>query len=123
MLTRLQQRKLKYHLVRGLRLTLVAVPLVWLAQSAVFGPNGWLALRRERRAYQQETARIHTLEARNRKLNDAVAALRTSPGAIEDIAREQLHLTKPGEVVYTYPVAPTASQAGTAAASLQGDPH
>ncbi|MGH9415080.1 MAG: FtsB family cell division protein [Terriglobales bacterium] len=118
MLTRRQRRKLKYNLGRGLRLALIAVPVLWLAQHAVLGPNGWLALRRERQTYRQETARIHSLEAQNRKLNDAVAALRTSPGAIEDIAREQLHLTKPGEVVYTYPVAPTAQSAGAAAAAL-----
>ncbi|MGH9413314.1 MAG: FtsB family cell division protein [Terriglobales bacterium] len=98
-----------------LRLALVAVPLLWLAQRAIFGTNGLRALWHTSQQYEQTMAQVHTLEAQNRTLNQAVHQLQTNPESIETIAREQLHLTKPGEIVYTYPVKPSP---GTAAAFL-----
>ncbi|HUX68462.1 MAG TPA: septum formation initiator family protein [Terriglobales bacterium] len=99
-----------------LRLAAVAVPVLWLVQHAVLGPSGYLALRHKQQQLQQEMARIQALEAHNRQLNQSVHSLTTDPAAIEGIARQQLHLTRPGEVVYTYPVAPAPR--GAAAASL-----
>ena len=83
---------------------------------AVLGPSGYLALRHKHQQVQQAVDRVQALEARNRELNQSIHALSSDPTAIEGIAREQLHLTRPGEIVYTYPVAPTAN--GTAAAEL-----
>jgi len=103
-------------LMHGLRLALVAVPVLWLVQHFVFGPSGVLALRHKQQQYQLELARVHALEEQNRQLNSSVRALRSDPSAIEDIAREQLHLTRPGEIVYTYPTAP--APAGSSAAAL-----
>ena len=100
----------------GLRLCALALPVAWLLQQAVLGPSGFLALRRKHQEVRQAQAQVQTLEARNRQLNQSIQALSSDPNAIEGIAREQLHLTKPGEVVYTYPVA--GSPAGTAAADL-----
>ena len=61
---------------------------------------------------------MHALEDQNRQLNQAVRELRSDPNAIEDIAREQLHLTRPGEVVYTYPVSTPNSPTAPAEAAL-----
>lgn len=94
------------RLYHALRLAAVAVPVLWLAQQALFGPNGYRALRQKQAEVRQAQERIQVLEGRNRQLNQAVHALSSDPTAIEGIAREQLHLTRPGEVVYTYPVAP-----------------
>lgn len=107
---------MKRRLIHWIRLAAVALPVLWLVQYALLGPSGYLALRHKQQQYQQELARIQALEAQNRQLNQSVRALSSDPAAIEDIARQQLHLTRPGEVVYTYPVAPAAN--GTAAASL-----
>ncbi|MGH9467079.1 MAG: FtsB family cell division protein [Terriglobales bacterium] len=96
-----------------LRLTLVAVPLLWLAQQAVFGQNGLRALWHTQKQYAQTLASVQALAAQNRALNQTVHQLQSNPARIETIAREQLHLTKPGEIVYTYPVqaAPVTSSA------------
>lgn len=100
------------HIVR---LVLVALPLLWLAQRAIFGMNGLRALWRTQQQYSQTIAQVHQLEQQNRSLNQAVRQLQTNPQSIETIAREQLHLTKPGEIVYTYPVKPNT---GASAAAL-----
>ncbi|MGH9507034.1 MAG: FtsB family cell division protein [Terriglobales bacterium] len=88
----------------GQRLLLVAVALLlaWVARAAVFGPHGYLALHRERVRYEQQFQQLRQLQAQNLQLHQHIRALKTSPEAIESIARKQLHLTKPGEVVYTY---------------------
>lgn len=98
-----------------IRLALVALPLLWLAQRAIFGMNGLRALWHTQQQYAQTMTQVHRLEQQNRTLNQTVHQLQTNPESIETIAREQLHLTKPGEIVYTYPVKPSA---GTSAAAL-----
>lgn len=88
-----------------LRLVVVVLPVAWVVQQAVFGSSGWLALRQKQQQYTQQRAQIRALQVENRQLNDNVRALRSNPEAIEGIARQQLHLTRPGEIVYTYPIA------------------
>ncbi|MGH9475784.1 MAG: FtsB family cell division protein [Terriglobales bacterium] len=98
-----------------LRLALVALALLWLAHQAFFGHNGLRALQRTEHQYAQTKAHLQALETQNRALNHSVHELQTNPDSIEAIAREQLHLTKPGEIVYTYPVPP---RTGAHAAAL-----
>lgn len=102
-----------------LRLLLIGLVVVWAAQHALFGRTGYLALRQRQRQYRVEVAKVHALEDQNRALNQSVRALRTDPEAIENIAREQLHLTRPGEVVYTYPVATPNGPAPAVDAALR----
>ncbi|MGH9543375.1 MAG: FtsB family cell division protein [Terriglobales bacterium] len=87
---------------RRLALALVAMLLALLAKVEIFGHNGYLALRQKEAAYRQEAARLARLQQENRDLHGDVRRLRSDPAAIERIAREQMHLTKPGEVVLTY---------------------
>lgn len=87
---------------RRLVLALVALLLALLGKYEMFGGNGYLALRRKELAYQQEMRRLAQMQADNRDLHKDIQRLRRDPSAIERIAREQMHLTKPGEVVYTF---------------------
>ncbi|HXR96404.1 MAG TPA: septum formation initiator family protein [Terriglobales bacterium] len=112
------RRNLKHQLKHGLRLALVAVPVLWLSLYALLSPSGYLALRRQQQLYQKESSRVQALEEQNRLLNQSVRALRSDPAAIEGIAREQLHLTKPGEIVYTYPMTPARGEEATANARV-----
>lgn len=89
------------HLVR---LALVALPVLWLAQQAFFGQNGIRTLWQKQHEYARTMAHVRKLEEQNRNLNQSVHELQSNPDSIEAIAREQLHLIKPGEIVYTYPV-------------------
>jgi cell division protein FtsB len=43
------------------------------------------------------------LERQNEVLKGHVQRLQSDPNAIEHQAREQLHYTRPGEVIYTLP--------------------
>lgn len=69
----------------------------------VFGPNGYMALRareQEKRALEEE---IRKLTVENLRLVRQVRELRTDPQAVERIAREEMKLARPGEVIYVLP--------------------
>jgi cell division protein FtsB len=81
--------------------TLASVILVFaLVVGSLFGDRGFLQLVR----HQQRTAalarEIEELGAENRRLAGEIAALRSDPRAIERLAREELGLSRPGEVVF-----------------------
>jgi cell division protein FtsB len=71
------------------------------------------ALRAQLRSLNDESRRI---AADNARLARDVEALKNDPGAIEDIARDELGLVYPGEIVLRLDdpstVAPRASRAG-----------
>jgi len=92
-------------------MAVLAALVLWAAGEAA---SGVVALRQKEAAYQREVARVKALEAQNRELNRQVRALQSDPNAIEDIARKQLHLTRPGEVIFTYPTGPAAGGAARA---------
>ncbi|HET9784796.1 MAG TPA: septum formation initiator family protein [Terriglobales bacterium] len=113
------KQRLKFprqRLVRRLCLLAMVSVAAWMGMHVVFGSQGLLALRHRQQQVAATMQHIHQLEDQNRQLNRSVRELRTDPQSIETIAREQLHLTRPGEVVYTYPPKPAAS--GTHAAEL-----
>jgi len=71
--------------------------------------------------YRQKRDELKALQSdvdRIQKENDGYAArikaLQTDPGAIEKEAREQLHYTRPGEMVYIAPQAPQKAATGRA---------
>ena len=69
----------------------------------VFGPNGYMTLRereREKRALAEE---IRKLTEENLRLVREAKALRNDPQAIERVAREEMKLARPGEVIYVLP--------------------
>jgi len=79
-----------------------AVAVLCGVRYEVLGVNGLLAMHRKQQEYRQEVERLHQLETENRNLHREIESLKSDKGAIERIAREELHLTRPGEVVYTY---------------------
>jgi cell division protein FtsB len=81
-------------------LLLVCVALV---VHEIFGANGYLALRRQKQQHQALQQQIQQLKQENDKLQQQIKALKTDPQAIEKLAREQMHLAKPGEIIYTLP--------------------
>ncbi len=83
--------------------------LVSLLLSALFfgivlvSDRGLLQVRKQRLQLAKARAEVAELEAGNRKLEAEVAALKGDPRAVEKIAREQLNLVRPGEVVVVLP--------------------
>lgn len=87
--------------------TVVAVALAlllgWHVVNGQHGLSVWQQKRVEDRQLQKD---IDALEQENARLRQHVERLKSDPNAIEHEAREKLHYTKPGEVIYTLPAQP-----------------
>jgi cell division protein FtsL len=77
-----------------------AIAVIALAVGSVFGDRGILNLVSKRRQIETLRAELLTLRDENARLTSEIAALRTSPRAIERLAREQLGLARPDETVF-----------------------
>jgi cell division protein FtsL len=73
-----------------------------LAYHVICGEHGYLAYRHERQQYETLQQQTNQLQQENQDLQKHIDALKSDPKAIEKIAREQLHMARPGEVVITY---------------------
>ena len=81
-----------------------AVLAVALGYHVVFGQNGLTAFEQKKQDERQLTEQLQTLREENEALHGHVERLENDPGAIEHQAREELHYTRPGEVIVTLPV-------------------
>ena len=83
---------------------LVQVLLLFVASVIVVdglvGDRGLLAMLRARQEYDAMSATITQLRAENARLREVARRLREDPSAIEEIARRELGLIKPGERVF-----------------------
>ena len=70
---------------------------------AVFNDKGALQVRAQSKKLSAIETEMATLDAENKQLTEEIHALRTYPTAIEKLAREELKLVKPGEVVLVTP--------------------
>ena len=84
---------------KTLQLLLVFVTLV-LVIDALVGEKGLLETRRARRQHQELTASIDRLRTENAALREETRRLREDPSAIESLARQELGLIRPGEVLF-----------------------
>ena len=82
--------------MRILLLFVAAVVIV----DALVGDRGLLAMMRARHQYDQLAATIARQHAENARLREEVRRLREDPSAIEEIARRDLGLIRPGEKVF-----------------------
>ncbi len=65
-----------------------------------FGERGLLAMLRARHEYDELAASIARQRVENSRLREEARRLKEDPGAIEEIARRELGLIKPGEKVF-----------------------
>jgi cell division protein FtsB len=84
---------------RGLHLLLLFVASIFVAHALV-GDRGLLTLLRARRQHAELAATIARARAENARLRSEARRLRDDPSAIEEIARRELGLIKPGEKVF-----------------------
>lgn len=82
---------------------LLGVVVFGLLLHDIFGPHGYIAMRKTRREIQRVQTQISCLNQENADLSDEVKALKTDPRKIEGIARDELNLAKPGEVIIKIP--------------------
>ncbi len=92
-----------------------AAALLALAMGyhVIFGQNGLTAYQQKRQDAQSLDRQLQSLQRENGLLKGHVDRLQNDPNSIEHQAREELHYTRPGEIIYTLP----ASTATTGAAS------
>jgi cell division protein FtsB len=76
---------------------------VALGYHVVFGHNGLTVYELKRQETQGLTQQLEDLTKENERLQGHVERLKTDPNAIEHQAREELHYTRPGEVIVTLP--------------------
>jgi cell division protein FtsB len=74
-----------------------------VAYHVVFGANGLTVYEQKRQETQLLNQQMLDLQRENDLLMEDVGRLQSDPNAIEHQAREELHYTRPGEVIYTLP--------------------
>jgi len=72
----------------------------------LFGDHGFLAMRRAQKEVQALQEEIQQLSQDNARLAAEVQALKSDPKIIERIAREEMGLAKPGELIFKLPPKP-----------------
>ncbi len=92
------QTPLRHH-ARALLGLLVLVLVV----HDIFGTHGYLAMRRTQHEIKKVKAEIDQLNKENLQLELEVKELKTDPHKIEKIARDELGLARPGEVIIKIP--------------------
>jgi cell division protein FtsB len=86
-----------------------------MGYHVIFGQNGLTAYQQKRQETQALDGQLHSLQRENELLKGHVDRLQNDPNAIEHQAREELHYTRPGEVIYTLPAAPSQSSGSSPA--------
>lgn len=71
-----------------------------LVIDALVGDKGLLAMMQARKEHTQLSSEIARSRAENARLREEARRLREDPAAIEEIARRELGLIKPGEVMF-----------------------
>lgn len=77
--------------------------LVLVLAHTLFGPYGYLSMRRSQHEIEQLQQEIERLDRENQKLSGEIRALQTDPSAIEKVAREDMGLARPGEMIFRLP--------------------
>jgi cell division protein FtsB len=84
--------------------TIAAAALaVGMGFHVIFGQNGLTAYEQKRHDARVLQEQLQRLQDENQSLQGHVERLQDDPGAIEHQAREELHYTRPGEVIVTLP--------------------
>ena len=95
--------------------TLAAVLLtIALLLHAMFGANGMVIYRQKHDELKSLQSDVDRIQKENEAYAARVKALKSDPNAIEKEAREQLHYTRPGEMIYIVPQAPPKPATGRA---------
>ena len=71
-----------------------------LVVNLLVGDSGWLAMLAANRQYAELEAGIEALRQENDALREEARRLRDDPGRIEEVARGELGLIRPGERVF-----------------------
>ncbi len=91
-----------------------ALLIVGVLAHAVFGANGMVVYERKRAEMNALQAEVDRLQRENTLEVERIKQLKSSTAAIEKEAREQLHYSRKGEVVFVAPEPPPKPATGRA---------
>ena len=83
--------------------TLLGLLVLVLVVHDIFGTHGYLAMRRTQNGINKVNADLDQLNKENAVLEQEVRELKSDPHKIEKIARDELGLARPGEVIIIIP--------------------
>ncbi len=105
-------KKIEPFLRQHGRVLLFLLGLVLVVHD-IFGTHGYLAMRRTQLEIKRVNAGLDQLNKENLQLELEVRELKTDPHKIEKIARDELGLAKPGEVIIKIPLSQQLPQDST----------
>jgi cell division protein FtsB len=89
--------------LRRTALLALALMVLTLIVHEIFGENGYLAMRRKQQEFESLQLQIEKLKQENQRLEEQIKSLKSDPKAIEKLAREQMKMARPGELIYVLP--------------------
>jgi cell division protein FtsB len=92
---------------------ILGAALLLLGIHDILGPHGFLAMRRTQKEMDQLRSDVQRLNKENSEMNDEAKSLKTDPNAIERIAREEMGLARPGEMIFKLPPPPPTAPSGS----------
>jgi cell division protein FtsB len=84
---------------RAVQWVIVFAALV-IAVDALVGDNGLMAMMKARQEYRALEQSLATARSDNARLREEARRLREDPSAVEEIARRELGLVRPGEKLF-----------------------
>ena len=99
----MDHRSLTHGVIVRIALAVFGLLTVAMLLLAVFNEKGALQVHAQAEKLNAIESEIQKLDTENQQLTTEIQALRTDPTAIERLAREELKLVKPGEVVLVSP--------------------
>ena len=93
--------------------TILGLFVLALVVHDIFGPHGFIAMRRTQSEIDRVKKNLDRLNKENAELGDQVKALKSDPRLIEKIAREDLQRARPGEIIIRIPQSQQPSPAAT----------
>jgi len=79
---------------------LLAFATIVLFVDALVGDKGMIERLRARRQYAQQAAALAAIRHENAVMRDRIVRLKNDPATIESIAREEMGLIRPGELLF-----------------------
>lgn len=98
--------RLVWGVRRKVATAVLAAVSVLLGCYAIFGHDGLIAYQQKRHQSSELQRQILNMQKENDRLAQQNHRLQNDPDTIEYEARQQMHYTRPGEVIYTLPEAP-----------------
>jgi cell division protein FtsB len=99
---------------RKLGIALAVLLIGGTVLHAMLGANGIVVYRQKREEMQALQAEVDRLQKDNTQHAERIKQLKSDPSAIEKEAREQLHYTRKGEVIFVAPTPPAKPATGRA---------